>query len=255
MPDRDARHRGGAVAARAGAQAVLGVVPLDEERQRHADVLGDRARDQAHPPGVVVDVGAPVQPAGLPQRALGEVVVRLGAGGVAPEEGVPVDDLAHRRQLRPRLQRQHLPADQHRLAGVAGERDGPQHRIGLQQDVVVHVEDLLALGGERLVHDAGVAAGAAEVGLVDDAQLVAQHRRRLLEARAVAHLLGALVGQDHGDHGVEDERVLADRGEGGDAVGGPVERGHADGDGRAAPPGLVGVPAALDEREVAARRW
>ena len=177
--------------------------------------------------------------------------MRLGAGGVAPEEGVPVDDLAHRRQLRPRLQRQHLPADQHRLAGVARERDGPQHRIGLQQDVVVHVEDLLALGVERLVHDAGVAAGAAEVGLVDDAQLVAEHRRRLLEARRVAHLLGALVGQDHGDHGVEDERVLADRGEGGDAVGGPVERGHADGDGRAAPAGLVGVPAALDEREVA----
>ena len=72
--------------------------------------------------------------------------MRLGLRGVAPEELVPVDDLAHRRELRAGLQRQHLPADQHRLAGEAGERDGAQHRVRLQQDVVVHEEDLLALG-------------------------------------------------------------------------------------------------------------
>ena len=146
VPDRDARHRRRPVAARPRPQPVLGVVPLDEQRQRQPEVLGDDPRDQAHPPGVVVDVAPPVQPRGGAQGALGEVVVRLGLRGVAPQELVPVDDLAHRRELRAGLQRQHLAADQHRLARVAGERDGAQHGVGLQQDVVVHEQDLLGLG-------------------------------------------------------------------------------------------------------------
>ena len=37
-----ARHGDGAVAVLAGAQSVVGVVPLDEQRQRLAEFLGDR---------------------------------------------------------------------------------------------------------------------------------------------------------------------------------------------------------------------
>jgi hypothetical protein len=166
-----------------------------------------------------------VQPRRLAQRALGEVVVGLGAGRVAPQERVAVDDLAHRRELRARLQRQHLAADEHRLAAVAGERDGAQHGVGLEQDVVVHVEDLLAVGAaQRLVHDPGVAAGAAQVGLVDDPQPVAELRGDLGEAGLVAHLLRALVRDDHRDDRGQHQRVLGDRVQRGHAVGGPVER-------------------------------
>ena len=99
--------------------------------------------------------------------------------------------------------------------------------------------------GQRLVHDAGVAAGAAEVGLVDDPQPAAERGRRRGEPRLVAHLPGALVGEDHLGDGREHQRVLADRGERRDAVGGPVERRHPDR--HRGPAGRLdrGVPAAL----------
>ena len=50
VPDGDAGHGDGRVARRLGADAVLGVVPLDEQRQAQADVAHDLGRDQAHEP-------------------------------------------------------------------------------------------------------------------------------------------------------------------------------------------------------------
>ena len=65
VPDRDARPTCCGIARLAGADAELGVVPLDEQRQRLADRFGDLARVHAHPPAVVVDIDAAVQVTGV----------------------------------------------------------------------------------------------------------------------------------------------------------------------------------------------
>ena len=60
----------------------------------------------------------------------------------------------------------------------------------------------------------------------------------------VDHLAGALIGHQHGVDDCVDERVGGERGECGDGVGGPVERGDADGD----PFGLLVGGGCLDRR-------
>ena len=80
VPDRNAGHGDRRIAGRAGAQAVLDVVPLDEQRQRLPEPFGDLTRDQAHPPAVEVDVDAPVQQlrvVPVRERVFGEIVVVL----------------------------------------------------------------------------------------------------------------------------------------------------------------------------------
>ena len=77
VPHRGAREGHRRVAGRLGAQAVLGVVPLEEQRQRQPDLVQHRPRDQAHEPAVEVDVGALVQPARRAQVARGEVPVAV----------------------------------------------------------------------------------------------------------------------------------------------------------------------------------
>ncbi len=66
-------HRREAVGG--GADAVLGVVPLDEQREAQPDLAEHRGRDQAHEPAVEVHVDAAVQPARAAQVAGGEVPV------------------------------------------------------------------------------------------------------------------------------------------------------------------------------------
>ena len=61
MPDGDTGHGDGGEAVGAGPQAELGIIPLDEERQGLADGVRDQARNEAHPPAVVVHIDAAVQ--------------------------------------------------------------------------------------------------------------------------------------------------------------------------------------------------
>ncbi len=247
VPDRCAGQRDRGEPGRTGTEAVLGVVPLDEQRQRLTDGLRDDARDEAHPPAVVVDVDAAVQQRRLAQRLLREVVVVLDVVGSAPHEDGPVDALAHDVQVAACLQVEHLPADECRHGGEASEGECTQDRVGLDLDVVVHEEDVLGVGGgQRLVHDAAVPTGPAEIGLVVDAESVTEVRGDVGEVGPVAHLARALVRHDHRVDDVHHQRVGRDRGEGGDAVGGTVERRDSDrdaagprrGDGRVPPGGV-----------------
>ena len=72
------------------------------------------------------------------------------------------------------------------------------------------------------------AAGAAEVGLADITQLVAENALRLLEVFTGLDEIGALVGEVDGADEVHDLGVFGERGDGGGAVVGAVE--GADGD-------------------------
>ena len=179
VPDRDAGQRHRRVAGLAGAQAELGVVPLDEHRQRQADLADDPGGDQAHPPAVVVDVDATVQPAGRAQRLAREVVAVDGRRGRAPEPAPGADRLAVGVHHRAVVEAEHLAADQDRALGQVGERHRAQDALELADDVVVEEQDVVGVAaGDRLVHGAGEAAGATEVGLLDDAQLGARAPRR-----------------------------------------------------------------------------
>ena len=244
VPNGHARpgHRG--VAGLLGAQRVLGVVPLNKQRQRQAELLGDGAREQVHPPAVVVHVDATVQRArgGLArvqllflgahvaQRVLGKVVVVDGVLGSAPHEGGAVHGLAGGAQLRAVLQVEHLPADQDRGARVAGCLHRAHDGVGLDRDVVVHVEDERRVRiVQALVHDAAVAAGPAQVALREDAQLVAERGLRLREVRLVRRVLVALVRHEHVADARLHYRVLGQRVQRVDRVAGAVERGDAHG--------------------------
>jgi len=158
---------------------------------------------------------------------------------------VLVEDHGPGMQPGARLSLQHLPTNEHRLAGESGEGDSAQDRIRLQDDVVVHEEDLLTVGVlQRLVHHARIAAGAADVGLVDDSQALAQRSLRLSETVLLTDLVDALVRDHHRGHDRADQLVFANGAQGGHAVGGAVERGHTD--------GHRGAPGRLDRRVPAA---
>ena len=182
VPDRGAGQRDRRIAVLAGPQAVFGVVPFDEQRQRLSQLLGDLPRDHARPPAVEVDVDAPVQQRAafvlVVQRIFGEVVVVLGVRCGGPHEVRLVDHLAHDVQVRRLLQVEHLTADQHRRLGESVHRQHPQNRVRLDADVVVHEQNLLAVSVfQRLVHHPAVATGTAEVGLVVDGEPITQTAR------------------------------------------------------------------------------
>ena len=167
---------------------------------------------------------------GVTQRAGAEVVVGDRAGGLTPEAGAEVDDLAHAVQPGAGLQVQHVAADDDRLGGGAGERVRAQQGVGLQADVVVHQHDLVDVGVlDGLVQAAGEATGAAEVLLLDDLEAVAENGRGLGEALGVADLHGALVGDEDLLQHVEHGRVLAERAQRDDRVDRAHGR-HTDGD-------------------------
>ena len=92
VPDRRPRQRDGREAGLPCAQAVVGVVPLDEDRQRQPDLAHDAGGDQAHPPAVVVDVDCGGAATGSARSGLlGEVVGVRGVRCRSPAEAVPVD--------------------------------------------------------------------------------------------------------------------------------------------------------------------
>ena len=71
----------------------------------------DAGGDEAHPPAVVVDVDAAVQPLRDAQVPAAEVVAVHGVRRRAPEPGVAGDRLAERVQDRAVVQAEHVPAD------------------------------------------------------------------------------------------------------------------------------------------------
>ena len=130
VPDRGARHGGRPVAVLGGAQAVVGVVPLDEQRQRLAEFLGDLRAGSCTSTSRCsrrrCAGAASLLRSFVGQWVLGEVVVVLGVRRVGPHEV--------RRGRRPRpstcrcerlLQVEHLAADQRRRLGERGSAPAP----------------------------------------------------------------------------------------------------------------------------------
>ena len=69
----------------------------------------------------------------------------------------PVDHFAHHVQMRGLLQVEHLAADQCRGLGEPAQGERPQDRVGLDADVIVHEQDLGAVGvAQRLQHHPAV---------------------------------------------------------------------------------------------------
>ena len=109
------------------------------------------------------------------------------------DEPVRVDDLAEGVQDAAVVEVEHVAADNGRLAAVVGEGQEPHDAFGLDDDVVVEQQDVVAAVFDGLEHAAGEAAGAAQVRLVDDPQLAAEGVADFREALLVLDLLRALV--------------------------------------------------------------
>ena len=181
VPDRRAGQRDRREAGGQRPQAVLGVVPLDEQRQRQADRLErpragsgtSTSRCSRRRSGGAVRATR----AGTPRRSRGRSAV---SGALRQKKLRPVDDLAHGVQDRAVLQGQHLAADERRARRVGAKAQGPQDAVGLELDVVVQEQRRASrrccVNASYIA--AGEAAAAAEVGLVDDPQPVAQGRLR-----------------------------------------------------------------------------
>ena len=208
VPDGGTRpgHRGESVAR--CSQGVLGIVPLDKQRQRLTVGFCHDAREEAHPPAVVFHVNTAVQRTGIvlfriqvgfagtdgAQRVLSKVVVVDGVRRRAPHEIGTVNLLAGSAQLGAFLQVKHLAADDNGLGGVAGRLNRTQYGVRLDGDVIVHVEDEGRIGiFQCLVHDAGVAARAAQIALAELAETIAKVGRCLVVARLISGVLVALV--------------------------------------------------------------
>ena len=122
VPDRGAGEGHRRVAGALGAQAELGVVPLDEERQREPDLLEDLARDQAHEPAVEVDVDPAVQPAASSAGCGRRSPSRRTSRARAPPEPPRLDDLAEGVQPRAAVDAEHVAADDGRAAARGRRR-------------------------------------------------------------------------------------------------------------------------------------
>ena len=243
VPDRGSRHGHRAVAVLAGAQAVVGVVPLDEQRQRLAQFLGHPARDHAHPPAVVVDVDAPVQ--------------QLGCG--PPRRRRPADTWRSRGRTRCAGALVHMKLARLTTSPMTCRCEGscrlsicPPIRVGVLANRFSASARRIESGSmrmsssmnricsqsvllQRLVHHPAVAAGAAEVGLVVDRQPVAQSGGRRGEVGMVHGLVGALIDDDDRTDDLVHQGIRGQRLQRVDAVGRPVEGRDADGD--VGPPG------------------
>ncbi len=229
VPHRNTRQGHGREPVLRRPEAVLGVVPFDEQRKGEPLSLDGGPGDQAHPPAGVVDVHSPVQVGGLPQALPCEVVPVVGIGCRPPEEPVLGDHLAHRVEDGAVLQGQHLAAHEHRALGEAGEGEGTRDAVGLEEYVVVQQDVMRRVGlGEHLVHRPGETTAPAEVGLLDQVQLLSEKSSHRREAGGVAHLLVTLVGDDHLGDQVADDGIVRECGKRGDAVVGTVEGADAD---------------------------
>ena len=178
------------VAGGLGAQAELGVVPLDEDRQREADLLEHDARDQAHEPAVEVDVGPLVQPARGAQVAGREVPVRCSRRGGSATRSATAGRSRRRSAARAAVEVEHVAADDGGPLGEVAEGHRTDDALGLADHVVVH-HHRIGRGAlaDALELAAGIAAGAAEVALHEHPQLVAEAGLRGREVGAVGDLV------------------------------------------------------------------
>ena len=164
------------------------------------------------------------------ERELGKVVVVHRVPRPGEHEDVRVHGLAAGAQLRAVLQVEHLPAHQNRLLGVARGLHGADDGVRLDGDVVVHVQDERRVRTvQRLVHDARIAAGAAQVALAEDLQFPAKVLLGFGEVRLIRRVLVALVRHEHIANRRLHVRVFRQRVQRVDRVAGAVERGDAHG--------------------------
>ena len=142
-----------------------------------------------------------------------------------------------------------MPADDRRPPGQVGERGRAPDGLGLQLDVVVEQQQVVALGGpQRLVHGTGEPARAAEVPLLGDPQPVADLLGRVGEVRVIGHPAGALVDDVDRVEQLQHVRRVAQRAQVIEDELGPVDRGDAEAHpARAGPRGQRG-PVRLDQR-------
>jgi hypothetical protein len=187
--------------------------------------------DPAHPPAVVVDVDPAVHPRRGAQVAGGKVVGALPLANRLVLEPVLVDSLAEVVDHGAFEEVEHMSAHDGGAAGEIGEVDGPEDALRLHDDVVVEEHDVLALTAlDSLMHAPREAAGSAEVALLNELELVAEHGGGFLETGLVPDLLVALVSDDEPVHDGEQFLGLGKRPQVLDAVVRPVERGHGDGE-------------------------
>ncbi|MPM43468.1 hypothetical protein SDC9_90142 [bioreactor metagenome] len=212
-----------------GPQAVLQVVPLDEDRQGEPQFGDHRDRHDLHPPAVVVDIETAVQHRAAPQVRCPQIDPTLGVFERAPQPAPLVDALTERVSDRLVVEVEHLAADDRAVAAEAGELGQSFDALGFDGDIVVqhHVElGLIRLDG--LVHAAGEAARATHVALVDHPQAVTQQRGGLGEQFIVLDVLVALIDDVHPLDDVFQVVGGGQRHQGASAVVGPVEGGDAD---------------------------
>ncbi len=148
-------HRDRGVAGAMGAQRVLPVVPLDEERHRSPILL-------AHTRGIM-HIHQPLpstsirrcrffECSAVAERVPGEVVVVLGVRRSGPHRDGAVDDLAHGVQVAALLQVEHLTADEHRALREPRHRERAQDRNPARSRCRRPEQDVRAVGRlQRLV--------------------------------------------------------------------------------------------------------
>ena len=163
------------------------------------------------------------------QRVLGKIMIVDGVRGCAPHEIGAVDSLAGGAQLGALLQVKHLAAHDDGLCGVAGRLNRAQYGVRLNGDVIIHVEDEGRIGiFQRLVHDAGVAARAAQVALAEFAEAIAKVSHRLVVPRLIGRVLVALIRHEDVVDDLIYHRVLGQRLERCHGIGRAVKGRNAD---------------------------
>ncbi len=229
MPQTRAGQRHGRVAAGAGAVAVLDVVPLEEERQRVADPLDQRGRDQAAPPAVV----AGVQPL-LLHRATGRCAwwpagprsawrrLTIWPGSILARSACSAGASSWLGCSRLSIWPPTMAGSVSRLANAASRiATSGSHSTSSSMNSTC-AGPLAGRGG--LVEATGEAAGTTEVGLAHVVQLVPQRHGHLGEPRVRLDRVAALVDDVQRAHEFQRHRVIGQRGQRGDAVVHPVVR-------------------------------
>ena len=155
VPHAGAGEGHGREARGLSAQAVLSVVPLQEQRQGQADLLDDRGRDEAHPPAVVVHIHAAVQPRGVTQVVVAQVVAHRHVFVRLSVEVTPrIHDLTERVQDRAVEHVKHVRAHDGGLLAVVCEGHHAQNRLGLNDNVVIQQQHVVGAVVHGLEHAA-----------------------------------------------------------------------------------------------------
>ena len=191
------------------AQTVLSVIPLQEQRQGQTDFLDDGGRDEAHPPAVVVHVHAAVQPRGVTQIVVAQVVTHSHVFVRLSVEVTPrVNDLTERMQDRAVEHVEHVRTHDGGFLAVVREGHHTQNRLGLNDDIVIEQQHVIGAVVDSLKHAAREATGTTQVALVDNTELTGEGLNNLFEVLVVLHLLGALIHNQELVHSIKNLGAL-----------------------------------------------